>query len=46
MVLSISDDNTYPEFKMNNFTSVYSIYLKQGIAQGVVLRPMRAWLAC
>lgn len=38
MVLIISDDDIYPEVKINNFTSVYSIYLKQGFAQGVTLR--------
>lgn len=36
MVLITSDDKTYPEVKINNFTSVYSIYLKQGVAQGVI----------
>lgn len=38
MVLIISDDDAYPVVKINNFASVYSIYLKQGIAQGVMQR--------
>lgn len=45
MVLIISETNFYTKVKMNNSTSVYSVYLKQGIAQGVVQRHAHARIA-